>query len=435
MKILLLISESWNDSVHPNNNMSNWFTDFPDAEIYTIQCGPEKPENRCCKNYFTVCDAEMVKSFLPGKRAGKILRYDEYPINEATALSNIENRVYSNRNKLHNGFARLLRSAIWRFGRYNKKLMKQFINDCQPDIVFTQRMGSVKMCRLEKIVQSLCNAPMVAYTGDNEYAVGLSTKDLFEKINRGWTRKWLDKMIPTYKLYYSMSEEQMKLYQEKFGVKTKFLVKCGDFREERVHTTINHPIQLVYAGKLYFGRSKTLGLISNVIKEINAKLSSLVFQLHIYTGDILETSDEGVLNNGVSSFVHGAVPGTELAEIYDHSDVVLHVEGLDDTNAVFTKYSFSTKIMDCLSCGAAMVAVCHPSQAGYSYLRKNDVALCASSRSALEQIFAEVAKAPQMLTDYAYKAYLFGSKNHDMKYIQKQILRDFRDVIDESSRN
>ncbi len=36
MKILLLLSESWNDKTAPNNNMTNWFKDFSDVEIWTI---------------------------------------------------------------------------------------------------------------------------------------------------------------------------------------------------------------------------------------------------------------------------------------------------------------------------------------------------------------------------------------------------------------
>lgn len=426
MRILLLISESWNDTVHPNNNMSNWFTDFPDTEIYTIQCGPEKPKNRCCRNYFSVCDAEMVKSFLPGNRAGKILRYDEYPIKEDASLSNIENRVYNNRNKLHNGFARLLRSVIWRFGRYNKKLMKRFIDDFQPDIIFSQRMGSVKMCRLEKIVQSLCDAPMVAYTGDNEYAIGLSAKDLFEKINRSWTRHWLDKMIPTYSLYYNMSEEQMDFYEKKFGVKTKFLVKCGFFSEESIHKSVNDPIRLLYAGKLYAGRATTLSLLVETIMECHLQYR---FHLDIYTSDSLDPAMESVLNDGVVSQVHSAISASALKDLYETSDIVLHVEGLDEKNALATRFSFSTKIVDCLASGCALMAICDVNQAGFKYLRNNNLAFTAGNQAEIKEILGHICHEPDTIPETAGRALQFGRKYHQRQFVQKSMQTDFEEVI------
>ena len=426
MRILLLISESWNDTVHPNNNMSNWFMDFPDAEIYTIQCGPEKPENRCCKNYFSVCDAEMLKSFLPGNRAGKILRYDEYPSKKDSVITPIENKVYANRNRLHNGFMRLLRSFIWRFGRYNKELMRQFIEDFQPDIIFSQRMGSVKMCRLEKLVQSLCNVPMVAYTGDNEYAVGLSTKDLFEKINRKWTRCWLDKMIPTYSLYYSMSKEQMDFYKMKFGVKTKFLVKCGNFSEESKHKFVHDPIRILYAGKIYAGRAATLSLLVETIAECHLQHR---FHLDIFTPDSLDSAMESVLNNSAVSQVHSAISASALRDLYKASDLVLHVEGLDEKNALATRFSFSTKIVDCLASGCALLAICDANQAGLKYLRNNNLAFTAGNQAEIKGVLMHVCHEPVTILETAGRALQYGSEHHQRQLVQKDIQNDFREVI------
>ena len=45
MKILLLLSESWNDITAPNNNMTNWFQNFPNVEIWTISGSARTPDN------------------------------------------------------------------------------------------------------------------------------------------------------------------------------------------------------------------------------------------------------------------------------------------------------------------------------------------------------------------------------------------------------
>ena len=160
-----------------------------------------------------------------------------------------------------------MRDAIWRFGRIDKKKLAEFLENANPDIIFSQRKGNVKMCRLEYEIQKISKAPMVAYTGDNEYLQDGLTGTLIQKLHYLWIRHWLDKMIPTYRLYYSMSEEQMRFYNKKFGINTKFLVKCGEFSEKLIHKTINTPIRLVYAGKLYCGRGATLCLLTEVFKR------------------------------------------------------------------------------------------------------------------------------------------------------------------------
>lgn len=430
MRVLLLISESWNDITYPNNNMTNWFSGFTQVEIFTITCGAEYPHNACCKNYYMLNDLSMVRSFLPGNQAGRILKLENFPLSAEKAITPFEYRVYQKRDKLHKPILRLARDFIWRFGKINVRSLQGFLKDANPDIIFSQRMGSVKMCRLESIVQSYSKAPMIAYTGDNEYLQDGLTGSFIERIHRIWTRKWLDKMIPTYKLYYCMSEEQMKFYEKKFAVRTKFLVKCGDFSEELVHKKVHQPIRIVYAGKLYCGRDETLKVISDVIRQINKEKNTFV--LDIFTNDTISKEQEASLNDCITSIIHDAVPANKLPEIYKNSDIVLHVEGLDQKNILKTKYSFSTKIMDCISSGCAVLAVCDPTQAGFAYLKKNDIAFTATEKESLYRVLEMIQNSSELICDYSKKAYLFGSQNHSRAATQSMILKDFEEIINES---
>ena len=76
LKILLLLSESWNDKTAPNNNMTNWFKDFSDVEIWTISGSGQMPDNQCCSHYFMISENEMIKSLITRKRAGKYVVLD-----------------------------------------------------------------------------------------------------------------------------------------------------------------------------------------------------------------------------------------------------------------------------------------------------------------------------------------------------------------------
>ncbi len=70
MNILLITDEVWNDEVHGNNVLTNWFEGFP-ANFSNIYCSPGVPKNNVCKNYFQLTDKMMARSLIGSKRAGK----------------------------------------------------------------------------------------------------------------------------------------------------------------------------------------------------------------------------------------------------------------------------------------------------------------------------------------------------------------------------
>ena len=429
MKILLLISETWNDKTHPNNNMTNWFTDFPDAEIYTVSGGPGLPQNKCCKNYFQVSDKMMAKSLLFGKRAGRVLRYEDYPMPESQEMGK-EEFIYKNRKKLSFPLMRLIRSVIWRFGRYDERELEGFIKDFDPDVIFSQRMGSVKMCRMEKIVSKYTDAPIIAYTGDDEYSLKHISFWPSHWIHRFWTRAWIRKMAKKYRLYYMMSRRQMAEYKKAFKTETDFLVKCGEFSEDHVHKSVSTPIRLVYGGKLYCNRWKTLGMIAKVLREINK--DGVKATLEVYTADPINKKIKKSIDDGTSSFIRGRVSAKELKEIYDRSDIILHVEGFDVNNRNLTRHSFSTKVMDCLSSGAATMAVAHEVHSALDYLRSNDIAITATSEDELRECLESIVNDPEIILQYARRANEFGKMNHSREKIQKKLLDDMQRVVSKS---
>lgn len=426
MNVLLLISEVWNDGTHPNNNMSNWFDDIEDVEIATIYASPGYPDNKCCTRYFQLTEASMIRSLFLRKRAGH-----SFIINNSRNSNHgsqpRQTHIYRLFKSISNEFIRLIRDIIWKIGRIDNKRMEQFINEFHPDIIFTQRMGSVKMCRIERLVKTFTDVPMVAYTGDDEYSLNQYNFSPIYWMRRFWVRKELKRNIPMYDLFYSQSEAQMREFREEFGSNTKFLVKCGAFDKDKVHKSVNNPIQIIYAGKLYCNRWKTLALIAKSIRLINQ--DDLILQLKIYTRDKITERQARILNDGTNSIIMGGVTAAELKDIYSNSDILLHVEGFDRANSLLTKYSFSTKIMECLSSGCAVMAVGSKDQAGCSYLSNQDAAFVASSEEELMILLNNFSKNHELILEYAQKAYDCGIRNHRRHDIQSMLKSDFNQLI------
>ncbi len=149
-------------------------------------------------------------------------------------------------------------------------------------------------------------------------------------------------------------------------------MKCGVFGEKKVHNDVHNPIQVTYAGKLYCNRWKTLKLLADAIKRINLEYDKVKIQLNIYTADEVTSTQNKYLNDGVHSIIHGKIAANLLPQIYKKSDIVLHIESFDKKNRLLTQDSFSTKVMDCLSSGCAVMAICWKGHAAFQYLKKED---------------------------------------------------------------
>lgn len=437
MKVLVLSSEAWNDRVNPNNNLSNWFSGMEEMEFASVYGSPDLPYNHQCKYYFQNSETMMVKSLTSSVCAGKVFKYTEYPDEMQSELSakNLqpekEQKLYSFFKSHSNEFVRLIRDMIWNTGRYDLNKLKTFITDFSPDVVFTQRMGSIKMCRLEQIVHSITDAPFVAYTGDDEYSLKQISYSPFYWVRRLWLRSKLKKNYPFYRLFYSMSYNQMAEFEKEFGSKTKLLVKSGVFSEEKIHKEIGSPIRMVYVGKMYCNRWKTLALLADCIKTVNiAGNSGPKFILEIYTKDDLSERQKKALHDGMNSFVMGPIKPQDIPLLYEKSDIVLHVEGLDKRNRFLTKYSFSTKVMDCLSSGCAVLVVSWEKHSACEYLHDRDAAFTASDKESLTTVLEQISADPNLIINYAHKAYQCGKLFHQKSEVQRMIKDDFQKVIE-----
>lgn len=422
MKILVLSDEVWNDKTNGNNITSNWFNGM-NAEFANIYASPGVPYNDCCNKYFQITDIMMVKSIIKNNKAGRIVNCFQSDNNIAEKESK---KLYGFLKSISGNFMRFVRELIWLMGKYNTEELKKFIDDFHPDVIFSERMASCKMLRMERVVTRLTNAPLFAFTGDDEYSLKQFSFSPFFWIRRFMIRKMLRKNVKKYQIYYTLSSEQKEYYEKIFHCKCKILQKCGEFDSEyRVHHP-NNPIKLIYAGKLYCNRWKMLSDIVQVLKQLNQEKTKMV--LEIYTKDKITKKQNRLLNDGVNSFIMGGVSQQELKKIYGKSDIALHVESKDIKNRLATRFSFSTKIIDCIFSGCAVLAYCWEQHSGYTYLKRENAAICVSSYEELKNELWKICSNKSIINDYSYQAYICGNKNHSRNKLHQMLLTDFKTV-------
>lgn len=427
MRILLITDEVWNDKIHGNNVLTNWFEGFT-AEFAQIYCSPGLPDNPCCDKYYQFTDKMMVDSIIKGKLAGKCVKERAKSI-----------KIYNSTDMTRIGFLRkycgntlrLLKNIVWTLGKYNEETLKEFVTNFSPDLIFTPRMATPKLLRLERSVCKYANCPMLAFTGDNEYSLKMFSLSPIAWINKFWLRKELRKNANLYSMYYTLSEEQQEEYQKVFKCPIKILRKCANdlnvIKSSDRHE-INHPIRFVYAGKLYCNRWKTLAAIGKALSKINKEECKAV--LDIYTKDSLTKKQKNALNYPGSIQLHGAISPSEVLEKYRNSDIALHIESFDLKYKLATRVSFSTKIIDCLGGGCALMVVAWKNHSGLTYLKKEDAAICVDDLGEIYNVIYSLVGNEDILERYKEKAIKCLEKNHNRRNVQKELFEEWSRLLD-----
>jgi hypothetical protein len=431
MKILLITSEEWNDYVYCNGVLTNWFTGFP-AEFAQIYISPGLPNNSICKRYFQITDSQMFRSLIGGSKAGSEIKMpsDSKQL-EVTKLNARRKGIYGFMKKL-TLWCRTpvvaLQDVIWAWGRYDIEALSKFVKDFNPDVVFCPRMVTPKLIRLERLIHTMTDAPFIAFTADDEASYQQCSWSPLFWIRRWWMHNQFEHHVPGfYKHYWTFSEEQAVDYSHRYGVSASTLYKCGDFPEIYNKRLINTPIRLIFAGHIYCNRWKSLKVIGDALKVINRDKVHMF--LDVFTTDELTNEQLKALSEERFIYMKGAISPERLAEEYANADIALHVESFDKKYRLATRVSFSTKIIDLMATGCAILAVCWNRHAGYQYLNEHDAAFCVDNYKDILPLLQKIVDNPNLIHLYAEKAYKCGKENHNRKVIQDQIIDKFNSVI------
>jgi hypothetical protein len=322
--------------------------------------------------------------------------------------------------------ALLAREILWSVFNWKTKALENFVKEFHPDIIFAPCYSYFHVSKLALHIKKIANCPMISYISDDNYSLKQPRFSLSFWINRIITRKWIRRHFKESSLIYTMTEMQKKEYEQIFNRPMKVLCKSATFTNANIKD-INHPIKLIYGGGLYLNRWKVLAEIAKVLEDINQ--NEVKAQLHIYSGSKLKNSQQKRINDKKNSFLHEAVPFARLEQLYFDSDIAVHVEAFDLVNSSLTRLSFSTKIIDCMNSGCAILAIGPKKQAGIDYLRENDAAICINDIKKIKEVLKKIVDNQTIIHDYSKRARLLGLKNHVKNDIDQMIKGDFQSII------
>lgn len=419
MKVLILSLENWDETTNGGNVLSNIFQGCP-FEFAQIYCSGGMPHNKQCSLYYQISDKMIVDYYLKRKPIGRIIRESI----KHSQDSEFEEK-HKRKKRLESIF--MLREFLWRFAKIDNQQFIDFIQQFKPDVIFAPCYGHVRMLNLLKLVQKYAPVPVISYVSDDLYGYNFFRLSPLYYVRRFNLRRHVRKIMPYYALMYTMTKPQQEQMQQLFQVPTKILRKSCQQSEANI---LKQPYHMMYAGNLYLNRDKTLLAIAKALQVINEQNVKMV--LDIYSASSLENP---LLNNQRDTFYHGKVSHDVLMHKYHHCQIALHVESFDPLNSRLTRYSFSTKITECLQSGAMVLAMGPLENAGIAYLKEEDAAIVIENDAQILNKLQRICENPSLIEAYVKKAQDCVIKNHSLEANKEMIIKDFKEIVHVSKGN
>lgn len=424
MRILFISASPLRKEISIGNTFLNLFDDTEIIELASICTRRGNPDSKISK-CFCITETMLISNLLKRTPVGTVVNTQEkmqealQSKSEKTAIQLIKSIRWT--------IFFWMQDLVWKVGRWKSPELKKFVEKYDPDIIFTVLSNSVFLNNLILHIYSLSKAKLVLYAWDNNYSL---QQFMFSPLR--WIKHFIDrasmrKLASKADLFYVISEIQKKDYEKSFHKTCSVLTKGADFSEPPAFKgQYNTPLQLVFTGNIALNRWKSLKLIADALESINKE--GILAQLRIYTATSITKKMDKALNRGESSFLMGSVPASEVADIQEKSDILVHVEALDLKNKLTVRQSFSTKIVDYLKVARPILAVGPKDVASIEHLIRNDCATVASNRKELEDKLRAVLSNEFELNRLAQNAYECGKRHHNKQDIQTMLMNDLREV-------
>ncbi len=424
MRILVFSQAAWNTSNSFGNTATNWFEGWEDTHFFHFYARQQKPNTDIVEKYYNVSAVEILKKALKGRQAGRA--YDASEI-VAKTLDNKPTTEQVQIAKLHKSSNEIIywgMEQVWRSRRWINKAFDAFVEEADPDIIFAFATSPyILEPAIKHIKKKKPSTKVILYLAD-DILTGIEQNAWYR---RGYLKKGIDYCIKAADKLYGASVEMCRKYSSLYEKEISPLYKGCTF-DKSCKLRNNDPIRLVYAGNLLFGRIDTLKKIIKALRVLNQLKNKAV--LEVYSNTPLDKEKKEWFDEK-NAFYMGARPYEEIKVILNEADIVLHVESFEKEQMEAVKYSFSTKIIDCLQSGSVVVGIGPSGIASIEYLRRVPGTIIIDTERTLEERIEEVLNESCNYISNADKTRRFAINNHSIESVRTSLRREFRMIIND----
>lgn len=426
MNILFFSQAAWDNKNSVGNTFSNLFEgDIWSNDMFFHMFARKKvPDNRIKAYYYHISAAGIVRGLL--KNQNKAQESFEEGGHKQASVENADQKEQRHIDNLHKGnheFLYYLHEAVWRSRLWRDKQFDRFIKKASPDILFAFATSPYILWPLIQYLKKHTACKVVLLVADDVYG----SYDRCAFYRRGYLRRELESCILAADKLYGISDEMSELYANRFGRPVATLYKGCDLTMEPKQY-LNQPLRFVYAGNLLWGRADTLAQVAEVLERINQDGQKAV--LEVYTGTTVTEELRQRLEKDSTSRIMGSRPYEEIKRILHEADVVLHVESFEKSQQDTVRYSFSTKIIDCLQSGAQVLGIGPAGIASIEYLKKVDGAAVIDRQERVMEAVEDLIRQGTM-PENAKRTRQYALQKHERNAVQEKLRNDFETLLSE----
>lgn len=419
MRILVVSNAPLRKDNGLGNSLINIFGGINNIEIASVYCRYGKTGTDLVKKSFQITEKSLIKNLKNKKSpSGKEVFPDENDLSYTEEPKSVE-FVRKNRWTI----LYWIRNVIWKIGCWKSDELLKFVDDFKPEIIFQPVFNAPHVNEIALFLKKHTGAPMVCYNVDDNYSLKQLSFSPFYWIDRLWKRKTVKKLIENCELLYTISKVQKEECEEAFSKPCKILTKCADFSDHK-KPEFKEPenvLKMVYAGNVSKGRYEILAELAKSIEKINS--NGKKFELDIYTLSPLTDKQKASLSTQ-SVHMYPPVSYSEIREIQQNADILIHAEAFSLKERLAVHQSFSTKIVDYLETNRCIFAIGSDYCASIMYFLDNDCGLVAKNKEEIEEKLLQLSQKPELMKYYADKAWESGKKHNNAEVIRKNLKED-----------
>lgn len=346
MKVLVISRNAWDDTNSIGNTLTNFFGTLHGIEFANIYFRSAQPNNTVCKEYYRTSETEVLKKWFSPRKIGRHFSADAVRPSERQAeQGSREKRLIRTIQKYGLGFAYWLSDQIWYSEKWINGNLDAFIESVAPDLIFSFVKSAPQYYLTIRHLRERYDIPLLTWIADDEYT-GLLKNGAHREVQN------LKYILEQSAAVFGCSEEICSYYNVVFGCAATPLYKTCDLSED-IRPKSGDPIRIVYAGNLLYGRMEILLQLAEVLEGYTCR--EVAFDL--YSNTPLSEADRAAFDRLTKTTYMGGRPYNVIKEKLAEADVVLHAESFEEAQILKTKYSFSTKIIDCLQSGSVLLGI------------------------------------------------------------------------------
>jgi glycosyltransferase involved in cell wall biosynthesis len=425
-RVLIVTVNPLSTTSNNGKTYASFFKGYPKEKIAQLYFHREIPTSDVCENYYRISDEDIINNILGrNKNIGK--KVCRETIEERLISENINNVLKKS------SIIRFIRSLFWLSLDLEKDGVKRWLDKFEPEVIFfCGGNANYLYSKVLKLAKKY-NAKIVYYITD-DYVLPYFSFNIFNFINRNWTRSVFKKICKNSSLILTIGDKMSNVYKKRYGIESKKIMNLVEIRDEKISSNQlkNNDLEFVYVGGLHSNRWKVLSLIGKSLERVDKK--GFRGSIKIYSQKQPEEKILKKLNNKNYSKYCGSLNSEGVKRVLNHADVLVHVESFDRSSKKITYLSISTKIPEYMSSGKCILAVGPKDVASIEYIMetKSGFVITSVDNENMDNKIMDIFQNPDKRNYYIAEALLTVKKNHDTE-IEKEEFQKY--IIKMKSKN